>query len=74
MNRKKILITIGFVMLLTALIFLSVALTHPELGTAFNICGIHFGASAWRICYLIYIAVVICLFISAFLIKDKKSK
>ena len=70
MSRRVLRIT-GVLLLLGALIFLGIALTHPELGTAFTVFGVRIGASVWRGCYLAYLAVTALLLLLSFFVKKK---
>ena len=63
---KKILRIISGVMFIIAVVFLSIALTHPELGTVFYIGSLRIGAAIWRAFYLIYVVVMVALFIASF--------
>ena len=62
MRLKSALRLISFVMLIVAIIFLVVALTHPELGTVFYIGNLKIGSEIWRACYAVYAIVMITLF------------
>ena len=68
---KKILRIISGVMLIIAVVFLSIALTHPEFGTVFYIGNLRIGAAIWRIFYIIYAIIMVGLFITSFFINDK---
>lgn len=68
---KKALRIISGIMLIVAIIFLSVALTHPELGTAFYIGTWKIGAAVWRAFYGVYAATMVALFVSSFFVKKK---
>ena len=68
---KKILRIISGVMLIIAVVFLSIALTHPEFGTVFYIGNLRIGAAFWRIFYIIYAIIMVGLFITSFFINDK---
>ena len=56
---KKILRIISGVMLIIAVVFLSIALTHPELG---------------RVFYIIYVIIMAGLFIASFYVGKENSK
>ena len=71
LKKKIILRLISFIMLIAAVIFIFCALSAPTLGTAVYIGSFYFGAAQWRICYLIYIILMISLFITSFFLKDK---
>ena len=62
MKLKSVLRLIGFAMLIVAIVFLAVALTHPELGTVFYIGNIKIGSEIWRIFYAVYAVVMVALF------------
>ena len=62
MKLKSALRLISFVMLIVAIIFLAVALTHPELGTVFYIGNLKIGSEIWRAFYAVYAIVMIALF------------
>ena len=62
MKLKSVLRLISFVMLIVAIIFLAVALTHPELGTVFYIGNIKIGAEIWRVFYAVYVIAMVVLF------------
>ena len=68
---KKALRIISGIMLIVAIIFLSVALTHPELGTAFYIGTWKIGAAVWRAFYAVYAVTMVALFVSSFFVKKK---
>ena len=62
MRLKSALRLISFAMLMVAIIFLAVALTHPELGTVFYIGNIKIGSEIWRAFYAGYAIVMVALF------------
>jgi hypothetical protein len=69
---KRILWWVGIGMCLVAVVFLSIALSHPELGTVFYIGSFRVGAEVWRTFYCIYAAVALGCLVVSFFIKDKK--
>ena len=71
---KKILRIISGVMLIIAVVFLSIALTHPELGTVFYIGSLRIGAAIWRAFYLIYAIVMVALFVASFCVDKVKKR
>ena len=71
---KKILRIISGVMLIIAVVFLSIALTHPEFGTVFYIGNLRIGAAIWRAFYLIYVVVMVALFIASFCVDKVKKR
>ena len=70
MSRRKLQIASG-ILLSVAVIFLCVALTHPELGTAFTVFGIRIGSAVWCGFYLGYLALTVLLFVLSFFAKKK---
>ena len=68
MTLKAKLRLAALLMLIIAIIFLSVALGHPELGTVFYIGGLEIGATVWRIFYAAYAALMLVLFIASFFV------
>ena len=70
MTRRALRIASG-ILLLVALVFLGVALTHPEFGSTFAIFGIRIGATVWRGFYLGYLVLTILLFVLSFFVKKK---
>ena len=71
---KKILRIISGVMFIIAVVFLSIALTHPEFGTVFYIGSLRIGAAIWRAFYLIYAVVMAALFIASFCVDKVKKR
>lgn len=74
MSRKALLRVISLVMFIAAVIFVGCALACPTLGRTIYIGNFAFGAEQWRICYLIYIIVMVLLFIVSFFVKGKKAE
>ena len=71
MKTKTVLRLISLSMLIIAIVFLCVALTHPELGTVFYIGTWKIGASVWRAFYLAYAIVTLVLFTASFFVKNR---
>lgn len=71
---KKILRIISGVMFIIAVVFLSIALTHPELGTVFYIGSLRIGAAIWRAFYLIYAVVMVALLVASFCVDKVKKR
>lgn len=69
MSMKKRLRIISLTMLIIAIIFVLCALSNPQLGHAIYIGNFRFGADQWRVCYAIYVVVMIGLFIASFFVK-----
>ncbi|MBO5379026.1 MAG: hypothetical protein J6A90_01740 [Clostridia bacterium] len=74
MKLKLIFRIVSAVMLVAAICFLAVALTHPELGTVFYIFGIPIGTEVWYACYIFYLITMVSLFVVSFFIKSKRKK
>ena len=74
MLSKKILRIISGVMLIIAVVFLSIALTHPELGRVFYIGDLRIGSAIWRVFYIIYAIIMVGLFIASFYVGKENSK
>ena len=72
MAKRHILRRISLVMLVIAVIFVFCALSNPQLGHAIYIGNFRFGADEWRVCYAIYVVVMMGLFVTSFFVKDKK--
>ena len=70
MKRKNILRLISLLMLIIAVIFVACALCCPTLGTTIYIGGFAFGAEQWRVCYAIYVFVMVALFGASFFVKE----
>ena len=68
--RNKLRIISG-IMLAIAVIFVFCALSCPALGTTVYIGSFKFGAAQWRVCYLIYAAVMIGTFAASFFVKKR---
>ena len=72
MAKRRILRRISLVMLVIAVIFVFCALSNPQLGHAIYIGNFRFVADEWRVCYAIYVVVMMGLFVTSFFVKDKK--
>lgn len=70
MKRKTALRLVALTMLLAAVIFAAAALNHPQWGTALNIGGLRIGAPVWRVCYVLYLAVMCGALGASFLVKE----
>ena len=71
MKKKTILRLISLAMLIIAVIFVACALCCPTLGTTIYIGSFAFGAEQWRICYALYVVVMIALFGASFFVKER---
>lgn len=74
MNKKKLFRIISLIMFIVAVIFVVCALSCPTLGTTIYIGSFAFGAKQWRVCYLIYVLVMVLLFAASFFVKGKKDE
>ena len=72
MKAKNVLRLVSLVMFIIAIVFLSCALAHPELGTVFYIGGLKIGSAIWRALYLVYAVIMVALFVGSFFVKDGK--
>lgn len=72
MKTRHILRLTSLLMLASAVVFLTVALSHPEFGTVFYIGSVPIGAAVWRSFYIFYAAVMAVLFGLSFFVKDRK--
>lgn len=71
MGAKGLLRLISAAMLLTAVVFVGIALSCPTCGSTFYIFGIRIGADVWRAFYLFYVIVMAALFSISFFVKKK---
>ena len=71
MKKKTILRLISLAMLIIAVIFVACALCCPTLGTTIYIGSFAFGAEQWRVCYALYVVVMIVLFGASFFVKER---
>ncbi len=65
---------ISAVMFLIAAAFVAAALSNPALGHVIYIGDYQFGAEQWRICYAVYVIVMISLFLASFFVKDRQER
>ena len=71
---KKKLRMISAVMFLIAAAFAAAALSNPALGHVIYIGDYQFGPEQWRICYAVYVIVMISLFLASFFVKDRQER
>ena len=71
--KKKLRIA-SLIMLVIAVIFVFCALACPTLGRVFYIGNFRFGAEQARICYAVYTAIMVLLFIAAFFVKGNQKE
>ncbi|MBQ2996735.1 MAG: hypothetical protein IJE22_05865 [Oscillibacter sp.] len=72
MKKSKLLRRISLLMLLIALIFVACALSCPTLGHTIYIGTFRFGAEQWRVCYAIYVVVMLACFIASIFAKRRE--
>lgn len=72
MSKSGVLRLISLIMFIVAAAFVFVAISVPTLGKTIYIGDFAFDAHCWRICYGIYAAVMVIIFIASFFIKKDK--
>ena len=72
MSKKLLLRLISSAMLIIAVIFVICAISCPTLGGTIYIGPFAFGYKQWRVCYALYLIVMLGLFIAAFFADGKK--
>lgn len=72
MKKSSVMRLISLVMLVVAIIFVACALACPTLGSTIYIGEFAFGAEAWRVCYAIYVIIMIGLFGVSFVVGKKR--
>ena len=70
MKVKRMLKLISLLMFIIAVVFVFCALSCPTLGSTIYIGNFAFGAEHWRVCYGIYVIVMVSLFITSICIKE----
>ena len=63
---------ISLLMFVAAVVFVLCALSCPNCGSVIYIGSFRFGVEQKLICYKIYAAITVALFIASFFVKDKK--
>jgi hypothetical protein len=66
---KRFLRLLSLLMLVVAVIFLGIALTHPELGTVFYVGNWRVGVEVWQTFYVVYAVVMIGTFLLSFFVR-----
>lgn len=74
MKKSKLMRLISGIMLLVAVIFVFCALSNPALGSTIYIGSWAFGAEQWRVCYQIYVVVMLVLFVGSFMVGRKENE
>ena len=69
MNKRILLRLISLFMFIVAAVFVFIAVSVPTLGKTIYIGDFAFDAHCWRICYGIYAAVMVIIFIASFFVK-----
>ena len=72
MNARVIMRVLSVVMLIIAAVFVIVAISVPTLGSVIYIGKFEFGVEQWRVCYVMYVVVMIALFVGSFSFKNHK--
>ena len=72
MKTRRSLRLISLLMLIVAVIFVICARSSPTLGHTIFIGNYVFGAEQWRICYAVYVLIMIALFVLSFFVKKKR--
>ena len=71
MKLSQMLRLISFVMFIVAIVFIFCAIANPVLGQVIYIGKFEFGLKVWRVCYAVYVAIMIILFIDCFVLLKK---
>ena len=74
MKKSKLMRMISGIMFVVAVIFVFCALSNPALGSTIYIGSWAFGAEQWRVCYGIYVVVMIVLFALSFYVGRKENE
>lgn len=69
MSMKTRLRLAALILLIIAVVFVFCAVSCPTLGSTIYIGNFQFGAEQWRVCYALYVLVVVCLFAASFFVK-----
>ena len=72
MKTRRTLRLISLLMLIVAAIFVFCALSSPTLGRAIYVGNYAFGPEQWRICYAVYVIIMVALFALSFFVKKKR--
>lgn len=72
MTKRMILRMISAAMFVIAVVFVFCAVSAPNLGQTIYIGDFAFGAEQWRVCYAVYVIIMIALFIASFFVKDER--
>lgn len=74
MSKKRVFRLISLIMLIIAVIFVTCAISNPQLGRVISIGSFRFGVEQWRICDTISAIGMIGLFVASFFVKGSKTK
>ena len=69
---KRKLRIISSIMCIIAIVFVLCVLSAPNLGHVIYIGSFQFGPEQWRVCYALYVIVMVTLFVTSFLIRSEK--
>ena len=72
LKTRRTLRLISLLMLIVAVIFVFCALSSPTLGRTIYVGNYAFGAEQWRICYAVYVIIMVALFVLSFFVKKKR--
>lgn len=72
MTKRMILRMISAAMFVIAVVFVFCAVSAPNLGQTIYIGDFAFGAEQWRVCYAVYVIIMLALFIASFFVKDER--
>ena len=71
MGKSNLMRLISGIMFVVAVVFVFCALSNPALGSTIYIGEYAFGAEQWRMCYVIYVVMMITLFGASFFVGRK---
>lgn len=74
MKPRMMLRLISLIMLIVAVVFVICALSNPTLGKTIYIGSFEFGAEHWKVCYAIYVVIMVLLFVASFFVKNKPKR
>ncbi len=71
MTKKTALRLVSLIMLFAAALFVSVALSAPNLGTTLRLGNFVFGREQWYRCYAVYALIMVSLFVASFFCRER---
>lgn len=72
MKTRRTLRLISMAMLVVAIIFVLCAVSSPSFGQVIYLGNVAFGSEQWRICYAVYVLIMVAIFIISLFMKKKK--